>query len=85
MTDCDARKKVDKQAVMREFLEFNENCQKVYSVGEYITIDKKIEKFCGQCSFRQYIPNKPAKYGIKIFALVDSKTFHSYNMEIYAG
>lgn len=32
-----------------------------------------------------YIPNKPAKYGIKIFALVDSIHFYTSNLEIYAG
>ncbi|KAG5879085.1 hypothetical protein JTB14_006353 [Gonioctena quinquepunctata] len=34
---------------------------------------------------RQYIPNKPAKYGLKIQALVDSRSFYVLNMEIYAG
>ena len=30
------------------------------------------------------MPKKPARYGIKIFALVDSRTFYTFNMEIYA-
>ena len=47
-------------------------------------VNEKLEKFCGWCFFRQYIPNKPAKHGIKIFAEVDSKTFYSCNIEIYA-
>lgn len=86
VTSRDTRKKIDKLAAVREFFtNFNENCQSAYVVGEYVTIDEKLEKFRGRCSFRQYIPSKPAKYGIKIFALVDSKTFYSYNMEIYAG
>ena len=41
--------------------------------------------FRGKCSFRQYIPSKPTKYGIKIHAMCDAKTFYVYNMEIYAG
>ena len=28
--------------------------------------------------------NKPAKYGIKVFCLVDSRMFHTSQMEIYA-
>ncbi|XP_035226117.1 uncharacterized protein LOC118198532 [Stegodyphus dumicola] len=28
---------------------------------------------------------KPAKYGIKIFALVDARTFFTCNLEVYAG
>jgi len=44
-----------------------------------------LEGFRGRCKFRQYIANKPNKYGIKIFALVDSRVFYTVNMEIYAG
>ncbi|KFM67881.1 PiggyBac transposable element-derived protein 4, partial [Stegodyphus mimosarum] len=76
------RKKVDKLAAVRElFADFNENCQKTYTIGKYVTIDEK----WGRCSFCRYIPSKPAKYGIKIFALVESRNFYSYNMEIYVG
>lgn len=41
--------------------------------------------FTYKCSFRQYVPQKPSKYGIKIFAFVDAKMTYTYNMEIYAG
>ncbi|KAL4120740.1 hypothetical protein QTP88_013376 [Uroleucon formosanum] len=54
-------------------------------VGEYVTVDEMLESFRGKCRFRQYIANKPAKYGIKIFSLVDSRTFYTLNMEIYCG
>ncbi|UYV75607.1 hypothetical protein LAZ67_13000728 [Cordylochernes scorpioides] len=33
--------------------------------GEYLTVDEKIIPFEGRCSFKQYFPNKPAKYGIE--------------------
>ncbi|GBP30200.1 hypothetical protein EVAR_94508_1 [Eumeta japonica] len=32
-----------------------------------ITLDEQLLAFRGRCAFRQYIPNKPAKYGIKVF------------------
>jgi len=32
-----------------------------------------------------YIPSKPAKYGIKVFSLVDAKMSYTYNLEVYAG
>ncbi|KAH9632255.1 hypothetical protein HF086_002890 [Spodoptera exigua] len=31
------------------------------------------------------MPNKPARYGIKIFVLADSRTYYTAEMEIYAG
>ena len=80
------RKELDKLTPIRSVFElFVNNCKKLYSLGEFITIDEKLEPFRGRCPFRQYIPNKPAKYGIKIFALVDARTFYTWNLEIYAG
>jgi hypothetical protein len=37
------------------------------------------------CSFEQYIPNKPSKYGIKVYVLADSKTFYLVSSKIYMG
>jgi len=51
---------------------FVSSCKKAYAQSEYICIDKKLQTFRGKCSFRQYIPSKPAKYWIKIFALCDN-------------
>lgn len=31
------------------------------------------------------MPNKPAKYGIKIFALCDSVNYYTSNLEVYVG
>jgi hypothetical protein len=54
-------------------------------VRELVTIDEKLEKFRGNCPFQQYIASKPGKYGIKIYALVDSRIFYTQNLEIYVG
>lgn len=48
-------------------------------------IDEKLQAFRGRCSFRRYIPSKPAKYGIKMYAMVDNISYFTSNMEIYAG
>jgi len=50
-----------------------------------VTIDEMLESFRERCSFRQYTLNKPATYGLKVHALVDSKTYYVFNMEIYGG
>lgn len=78
------RKTRDNLAPIREiFEEFVNQCQASYNVGAFATIDEMLEPFRGRCRFRQYIANKPAKYGIKIYAVADSKTFFTVNMEIY--
>lgn len=80
------RVQMDKLAPIRLLFEkFNDNQKKCYSHSAHVTIDEKLEAFRGNCSFRQYIPNKPNKYGIKIFALSDSHMFYTSHMEVYVG
>lgn len=80
------RQETDKLAPIREFFDiFVENCKTGYSLSEYVTVDEKLEAFRGRCSFRQYIPSKPNKYGIKIFALCDAKMYYTANLEVYVG
>jgi hypothetical protein len=77
---------VDKLAPIRQFFElFVTKYKSHYSVGELVTIYEKLGKFRGSCPFRQYIASKPGKYGIKIYALVDSRIFYTQDLEIYAG
>lgn len=80
------RQAIDRLAPIREVFElFVQNCIKCFSPSEYVTIDEQLIKFRGRCPFRVYLPNKPAKYGLKIFALVDSKMRYTYNMEVYCA
>ncbi|XP_063931853.1 piggyBac transposable element-derived protein 4-like [Zophobas morio] len=80
------RKKTDKLAPIRDIFQgFVNKCSEFYQVSEQCTIDEMLEKFRGKCSFRQYIPTKPGKYGIKIYSLADAQNFYTLNMEIYCG
>ncbi|XP_052754079.1 piggyBac transposable element-derived protein 3-like [Galleria mellonella] len=80
------RKAIDKICHIREIFEkFVQNCKNNYTLSAFVTVEEKMESFRGKCSFRQYIPNKPNPYGIKIQALCDSKMFYTFNMEIYPG
>lgn len=80
------RKKTDNMAAFRNiFDQFVQRCQTSYSPSEFLTIDEMLLSFRGRCLFRVYIPNKPAKYGLKILALVDAKSFYVLNLEVYAG
>lgn len=80
------RKEIDKLASIREVFEiFIQNSQRAYTPSEYVTIDEQLVAFRGRCPIKVYIPSKPAKYGIKIFAMVDVKTQYTHNLEIYAG
>lgn len=64
---------------------FVQNCQNAYEISGYSTIDEQLVPFRGKCCFRQYIPSKPAKYGLKIQTLCDARTWYVLSMEVYAG
>ena len=80
------RKAKDKFCHIRDFFEWIvKNFQKYYTPSEYMTIDEQLLPFRGRCPFKVYIPSKPVCYGIKTFALVDVKTFYTFNLETYTG
>lgn len=80
------RQKIDKLAAFREVFEIvNANWSKNFSFSEYCTVDEMLPAFRGKCPFRIYMPSKPNKYGIKLYALVDAKMFYCGNMEVYIG
>jgi hypothetical protein len=39
----------------------------------------------GKCSFRQYIPSKPARYGLKYWCSVDTDCGYLCDVDIYLG
>lgn len=82
----DERRKIDKLAAISSiFSQFVENCKANYSPGLFLTVDEMLVPFRGRCGFRMYIPNKPARYGLKVQILADAKTFYMYNAEVYVG
>ena len=67
------RLKTDHMAAFRHIWElFLSNCRTTFIPSECVTIDEQLIPFRGRCKFKQYMPSKPAKYGIKIFWLCDS-------------
>lgn len=70
-----ARRKVDKLCPIRTIWEkVNENFKKYYIPSQNLTIDEQLMPCRCRCSFIQFMPKKPDKYGIKIFWICDSKT-----------
>ncbi|XP_066258797.1 piggyBac transposable element-derived protein 4-like [Euwallacea similis] len=52
--------------------------------GQKICIDETLVPFRGRLSFRQYIPSKRHRYGIKLYKLCTDKGY-TWNMSIYVG
>jgi len=69
-TDRKQRREEEKLVAIRELFELIVQIFQTYFIpSEYLTKDDQLIVFRGRYSFHQYIPSKPARYGIKIFAL----------------
>ncbi|XP_008553659.1 uncharacterized protein LOC103575593 [Microplitis demolitor] len=78
------RASLDKFAPIREvWKKFNTSCQDNYTPGQVLTVNDMMSAFRSRCSFKQYMPKKPDKYGLKTWALVDSESFYVTKMEMY--
>lgn len=60
-------------------------CRQNYVPGTNVTIDEQLLAFRGRCKFRMYIPNKPAKYGVKLVMMCDSGTKYMIDCTPYLG
>ncbi|CAE1281229.1 unnamed protein product [Acanthosepion pharaonis] len=56
-----------------------------YIPHEFLTVDEQLLAFHGRCLFHMYIPNKPAKYGIKIVMVNDVKSKYMLSGIPYLG
>ncbi|CAK9834292.1 PiggyBac transposable element-derived protein 4 [Anthophora retusa] len=82
----DERKSTDKLAPLRQVVHvFTENCKKSYNATNTGCVDEQLMTFRGRCSFKEYMPSKPGKYGIKIWTLCDTTTFYCCNIDVYLG
>ena len=79
----DERQKEDPFAAVSQV--FIDNCKHRYYPGENITIDEQLLAFRGRCGFRMYIPNKPAKYGLKVMLICDFESRYMLNAMPYLG
>jgi len=62
----------------------NVTFSKFYNPSENLAIDEVIVSFKGRVIFKQYIPEKRKRFGIKIFKLRDS-TGYTYDIKVYLG
>lgn len=61
------------------------NFQKTLRAHKNLSIDESLMLYKGRLSFKQYIPSKRSRFGIKIFSIVDEATGFLLNSMIYVG
>lgn len=80
------RLKTDRLAAFRDVWNiFLAQLSQLYTPSPDLTIDEQLVATRGRCSFRQYIPSKPGKYGIKIFWIAHARNSYPLKGEIYVG
>ncbi|XP_060874821.1 piggyBac transposable element-derived protein 4-like [Metopolophium dirhodum] len=60
------------------------NYQNVMEPDEYLAIDESMVPFRGRLKFKQYIPGKAHKYGVKLFKICE-KNGYTHDLQVYAG
>ena len=64
---------------------FQAQLPKFYIPGTDLCVDEQLVPFRGRVGFRQYIPSKPAKYGMKIWWCCDADTSYPLKGDVYLG
>jgi hypothetical protein len=66
---------------VRPFIEYvSARWRQLYNPSTHLCIDESIVAYRGRCKYVQYTPNKPSRYGIKLFCLSESS---GYILDIY--
>lgn len=56
-----------------------------FNQGVDVCVDKQLLPFKVRCRFRQYMSNKPAKYGIKVWVTCAVASSCTWRMQVYMG
>ena len=76
----------DKLYKVRKLLDIlTRQFQANYTPSENVTIDEAMIRFKGWLGFKQYMKDKPTKWGIKVFTLSDAVNGYVYGFQIYTG
>ena len=62
-----------------------QNFQNSIIPGKFLAVDETLLKFKGRLNFRQYIPSKRARFGIKFFVISDCSSNFLINLIPYQG
>jgi hypothetical protein len=63
----------------------NNKFQDLYLPNQDISIDESLTLWIGHLSFKQYIPLKASKFGIKTYELCDATTGYLWSFLVYTG
>lgn len=76
----------DKLRKVEEFISsFKERCHLLYQPRQNIAVDERMVKCKHRSGIRQYMKDKPTKWGLKLWVLADSSNGYTVDFDIYIG
>ncbi|KAK2150628.1 hypothetical protein NP493_2748g00001 [Ridgeia piscesae] len=78
--------RADKLGKVRPFLStLQQNFPCLFAPGVALSIDEAMIKYNGRLRWKQYMPMKPIKWGIKLWVLCDARTGYCLALYVYTG
>ena len=76
----------DKLFKVRHFLDmFSSSFDQEYNLHQECSVDEAMIPFKGRVGFKQYMKDKPTKWGIKVFVLADATNGYVKAFQVYTG
>ena len=86
VVDPDAETPGDKLRKVESFISsFKDRCKLMYQPSQSIAVDERMVKSKHRSGIRQFMKDKPTKWGIKIWVLADSKNGYTIDFNVYVG
>ena len=86
VVDPDEEVPGDEPRKVNSFIEsFKEPCRNLYQPTQNVAIDERMVRSRHRSRIRQYIKDKPTKWGIKLWVLADSTNGYTYDFNVYIG
>lgn len=78
------RLKEDKITHIRILLtRFKNNSKSSYELSRTVTVDEMLFRFMGRWGSKRKMKNKPAKEGILLYAICDTETYYTFDLEVW--
>lgn len=86
VVDPSTEDETDKLCKVSSLLEvFKDKCQSLYQPFQHVSVDERMVKSKHWSGIRQYIKDKPTKWGIKLWVLADSANGYTCDFDVYTG
>lgn len=86
VVDPGAENPEDKLRKVESFINyFKGRCLSLYQPRQNVAIDERMVKSRHRSGIRQYIKDKPTKWGIKLWVLADSSNGYTIDFNVYIG